>query len=193
MSKALKKLAREREEMAQHIALLEVEQSHRNLEQQMHGYPVKNGERLINSDRREAPSVARSRSSERMLSQSSHHTHERYAPERKISRTKSDRLPRSEHRQAHHVLSRSSRRSPERQVARTKSYDCDRSLSRSSDRSSERKLERNKSSKNLSRMAPKRGLSRSNSERLTNRAAPAERVLKRTLSVNNLKTVDQYY
>jgi hypothetical protein len=158
----------------------------------MYGHPVKSAGRLINADRREAPSGARS-SSERMLSQSPHHTHERYAPERKISRTKSDRSLRSKHPLARHVSSRSSRRSPERQVARTKSYGCDRSLSRSSDRSSERKLERNKSSEKFTRMEPKRGLSRSNSERRTNCAAPAERVFKRTHSVNNLKSVDRYF
>jgi hypothetical protein len=278
MSKALKKLEREREEMAQHIALLEEEQSHRNQEHQffraeaetvtsggMHppiGFvdidetPMdastmadsfmdddsnpagwlggeisrrsehnnismqkreshasskskedqrvmqytavdtpherektkrsKSAERLINSDRRDAPSVARSRSSERMmLSQSSHQT---YAPERKIpSRTKSDMLARSEHRQANHV----SRRSPERRVARTKSYGCERSVSGSSHRSSEKKLERKKSSEKLSRMEPERGLSRSNSERRTNRVAPAERVVKRTHSGDKLKRVDR--
>jgi hypothetical protein len=96
----------------------------------------KSAERLIHSDRSEAPSVARSRSSERMLSQSSHHTH--------------GRLPRSEPRQAHHVSSRS----PDTQVAPTKSDGCDRSLSRRSHRSPERKLERKKSSEKLSRMEP---------------------------------------
>jgi hypothetical protein len=125
------------------------------------------------------PSVARLRSSERMPPQSSHHTHER-----KISRTKSDQLPRSEHHQAHQVLSRSSRRSQERQVARTKLDSCDRQ------RSGGGKLERKKSSEKLSRMEPDGGLSRSNYERRTRRAAPAGRKLERKKSSEKLSRME---